>query len=65
MLAGLPYTGPLRPQFTVTGAGTVRSLYSAGDIPGTYAVDIRMGTVNMQLNFTIGSVSESVLIPVM
>ena len=63
--AGLPYTGPLRPQYTVTGAGTVRSLYSAGDIPGTYAVDIRMGTVNMQLNFTIGSVSESVLIPVM
>jgi hypothetical protein len=63
--AGLPYTGPLRPQYTVTGAGTVRSLYSAGDIPGTYAVDIRMGTANMQLNFTIGSVSESVLIPVM
>ncbi len=63
--AGLPYTGPLRPQFTVTGAGTVRNLYSAGDIPGTYAVDIRMGTVNMQLNFTIGSVSASVLIPVM
>jgi minor extracellular serine protease Vpr len=62
--AGLPYTGSLQPQFTVAGSGTVRSLYAAGDIPGTYAVDIRTGAASMQLSFTIGDVSESVVIPV-
>jgi subtilisin family serine protease len=62
--AGLPYTGSLRPQFTLAGSGTVRRLYSVGDIPGTYAVDIRTGTLSMQLDFTIGTVSESVYIPV-
>jgi subtilisin family serine protease len=62
--AGLPYTGSLRPQFTLAGSGTVRSLYRTGDIPGTYAVDIRTGTLSMQLSFTIGAVSESVYIPV-
>ncbi len=62
--AGLPYTGSLRPQFTVAGSGTVRALYGTGDIPGTYAVDIRTGTLGMQLTFTIGTVSESVYIPV-
>jgi hypothetical protein len=39
-------------------------LYRTGDIPGTYAVDIRTGTLSMQLSFTIGAVSESVYIPV-
>jgi hypothetical protein len=65
-VAGLPYTGSLRPQLTVSGSGTVRALYSAGDIPGTYAVDIRTGTAagSMQLNFTIGTASASVYIPV-
>jgi hypothetical protein len=62
--AGLPYTGSLRPQLTLAGSGTVRALYSTGDIPGTYAVDIRTGTLSMQLSFTIGAVSESVYIPV-
>jgi hypothetical protein len=62
--AGLPYRGPLRPQLTVSGSGTARAPYLAGDIPGTYAVDIRTGTVSMQLNFTVGTVSESVTIPV-
>jgi minor extracellular serine protease Vpr len=62
--AGLPYTGTLRPELTVSGSGTVRSMYRAGDIPGTYAVDIRTGTSSMQLSFTIGTVSESVYIPV-
>ena len=65
-VAGLPYTGSLRPQLTESGSGTVRALYSAGDIPGTYAVDIRTGTAagSMQLNFTIGTASASVYIPV-
>ena len=62
--SGLPYTGSLRPQISVEGSGTVRNLYRAGDIPGTYAVDIRTGTTSMQLNFTIGDVTSSVIIPV-
>jgi hypothetical protein len=62
--AGLPYTGSLRPAVAVSGTGTVRSLYAAGSIPGTYAVDIRTGTASMQLTFTIGDVTQSVTIPV-
>ncbi|MCX6628876.1 MAG: S8 family serine peptidase [Candidatus Solibacter sp.] len=62
--AGLPCTGSLRPQFKLAGSGTVRALYATGDIPGTYAVDIRTGTASMQLDFIIGTVSESVYIPV-
>ena len=62
--SGLPYSGALRPQISVAGSGTVRNLYRAGDIPGTYAVDIRTGTSNMQLNFTIGDVTSNVIIPV-
>ena len=64
--AGLPYTGSLRPQFTVAGSGTVRAFYSAGNIPGTYAVDIGTGagTGTMQLNFTVGTATASVYIPV-
>src|ERR1019366_9106110 len=56
----------LPPQLTESGSGTLRALYSAGDIPGTYAVDIRTGTAtgSMQLNFTIGTASASVYIPV-
>ncbi len=62
--SGLPYTGALRPQISVAGSGTVRNLYRAGDIPGTYAVDIRTGTASMQLDLTIGDVTSSVTIPV-
>ncbi|MEO8371417.1 MAG: S8 family serine peptidase [Candidatus Solibacter sp.] len=62
--SGLPYTGALRPQISVAGSGTVRNLYRAGDIPGTYAVDIRTGTSSMQLDLTIGDVTSSVVIPV-
>jgi hypothetical protein len=62
--AGLPYRGTATPQITVSGAGTVRAFYRIGDIPGTYAVDIRTGTANMGITFTIGSVSTDVVIPV-
>jgi subtilisin family serine protease len=62
--AGLPYTGALRPTVAFTGSGTVRSFYRTGSIPGTWAVDIRTGTANMTLNFTIGNVTETVVIPV-
>ena len=61
--AGLPYTGALRAS-VVADTGTIRNFYRIGTIPGTWAVDIRTGTTNMQLTFTIGSVTETVLIPV-
>jgi hypothetical protein len=62
--SGLPYTGNLMPQLSVSGAGAVRAFYRIGDIPGTYAVDIRTGTSNIDLTFTIGTVSTDVVIPV-
>jgi subtilisin family serine protease len=62
--AGLPYTGALRPSITLAGSGSVRGFYRTGTIPGTYAVDVRTGTANMQLTFTIGNVTETVVIPV-
>jgi len=62
--AGLPYAGSLRPQISVAGSGTVRNMYRSGDIPGTYAIDIRTGTASMQLNLTIGEATSSVTIPV-
>jgi subtilisin family serine protease len=62
--SGLPYTGSATPQISISGPGTVRAFYRLGDIPGTYAVDIRTGTSSMDLTFTIGSVSTDVTIPV-
>ena len=62
--AGLPYTGTLRPSLTVAGSGTATRPYTAGDIPGTYAVDIRTGTTSMQLTFTAGTATATVIIPV-
>ena len=63
-IAGLPYAGSLRPQITVAGGATLRRLYRAGTIPGTYAVDIRTGTASVQLDITIGEITERVVIPV-
>jgi subtilisin family serine protease len=63
-VAGLPYTGTVQPQISISGSGSVRAFYRTGTIPGTYAVDIRTGTSSMQLTFTIGTVSETVVIPV-
>jgi minor extracellular serine protease Vpr len=62
--AGLPYTGSVRPSVQLSGSGTVRSFYRTGSIPGTWAVDIRTGTADMQLSFTIGTVTQTVVIPV-
>ncbi len=65
-VAGLPYTGTVRPQISITsGPGSIRSSYRIGDIPGTYATDIRTGTTSMQLSISIdGSTAASVVIPV-
>jgi len=64
-IAGLPYTGPLTPQIAMTaGGGSIRRAYRAGDIPGTYAVDIRAGTSTMQLNISIAGLTQTVVIGV-
>jgi hypothetical protein len=62
--AGLPYAGSVTPQISISGAGAVRAFYRIGDIPGTYAVDIRTGTSSMDLTFTIAGISTDVTIPV-
>lgn len=62
--AGL-YTGPLTPQIAMAaGGGSIRRAYLAGDIPGTYAVDIRAGTSTMQLNISIAGMTQTVFIGV-
>jgi len=64
-IAGLPYTGPIAPQIAMTaGGGSIRNAYRAGDIPGTYAVDIRAGTTTMQLNISIAGLTQAVFIGV-
>jgi minor extracellular serine protease Vpr len=64
-VAGLPFTGSLQPTVTVAaGGGRVRRVYPGGDIPGTYAVDIRLGSATLQLTIQIGNVSQDVFIGV-
>src|SRR5450432_660933 len=66
-VAGLPYAGAATPQVAITsgtGTGSIRATYSAGDIPGTYAADIRTGTSSMELSITVGGVTATVVIPV-
>ena len=64
-IAGLPYTGPVTPQIAMTaGGGSIRNAYRGGDIPGTYAVDIRAGTTTMQLNISIAGLMQAVFIGV-
>ena len=64
-IAGLPYTGALTPRIAMTaGGGSIRNAYRAGDIPGTYAVDIRAGTTTMQLNISIAGMTQAVIIGV-
>ena len=61
--AGLPYTGSVAPVVTGTN-GTVRRTYRAGTMPGTYAVDVRLGAGNLTVNTAVGGLTESVVIPV-
>jgi hypothetical protein len=46
------------------GDGSIRRYYRAGDVPGTWAVDIRTGTTTMQIDISVGGVKDSVVIPV-
>ena len=64
-VAGLPYTGSLIPTVTMSvGGGKIRSKYQAGDIPGTYAVDIRAGSSLMEIDIVVGGVTQAVFIGV-
>jgi minor extracellular serine protease Vpr len=66
-VAGLPYTGSAAPRISVTSGtdtGSIRATYRFGDIPGTYATDIRTGASTMELAITVGGVSTTVVIPV-
>lgn len=64
-IAGLPYTGPLTPSVAISAGGaSIRGYYRAGNIPGTYAVDIRTGASSIELDISIGGVTQSVFIPV-
>ncbi len=65
--AGLPYGGRVQPSVKVSnagGGGTLRDFYNPGDIPGTYAVDVRTGTSTMQLEITAGNLTRTVTIGV-
>jgi hypothetical protein len=62
-IAGLPFSGAATPNVSISaGGGTVRNVYRTGTIPGTYAVDIRTGTSTMEVDISVGSLTQSVLI---
>jgi hypothetical protein len=63
--AGLPFDDSSVPKVTMPeGGGTVRRVYAAGSVPGTYAVDLRTGTSNMTLQIVAGDVTQTVVIGV-
>jgi minor extracellular serine protease Vpr len=63
--AGLPLGTAGTPKVVISaGGGTVRSVSQGGDIPGTWSVDLRTGTSDMQIDITVGSVTQSVVIPI-
>lgn len=65
-VAGLPYGGSVTPAVVVSAgyAGLIRALYAVGDIPGTYAIDVRTGSTSIQLEITAGAATATVFIPV-
>jgi subtilisin family serine protease len=62
-VAGLPFSGLATPTVNISaGGGAVRSLYRTGTVPGTYAIDLRTGTSTMEVDISVGSITQSVLI---
>jgi minor extracellular serine protease Vpr len=62
-VAGLPFTGTEAPNVSISaGGGTVRNVYRTGTIPGTYAVDLRTGTSTMEVDISIGDLTQAVFI---
>jgi hypothetical protein len=63
--AGLPFASTDTPKVTISaGGGTVRTVAKAGDIPGTWSVDLRTGTSDMEIDISVGGVTQSVIIPI-
>jgi hypothetical protein len=64
-VAGLPFGGPAMPNVSISmGGGTVRNVYRTGSVPGTYAVDVKTGASTMQVDISVGSLTQSVSIPI-
>ncbi|HTS28389.1 MAG TPA: S8 family serine peptidase [Bryobacteraceae bacterium] len=64
-VAGLPFNGAVTPNVRISqGGGTVRNVYRTGTVPGTYAVDLRTGTSNIEVDITVGTLTQSVIIPI-
>ncbi len=61
--AGLPIESSTPPKVSVV-AGTLRDVYQYGDIPGTWAVDVRTGASStlLEVDITAGSLQQSVFI---
>jgi len=64
-VAGLPLSSTAFPTASVSiGGGTVRGVYRTGTVPGTYAIDLRAGTSTMQVDITVGDITQSVVVGV-
>ncbi len=61
--AGLPLDATPTVDPDASGA-RVSALYTTGDIPGTYAVDVRLGATSPTFTITAGDVKQTVLVPV-
>lgn len=64
-VAGLPLGG-VKPVVTAdsTSKAVVRNVTPIGDIPGTYQVDVRMGTATATFTINAGAATQTVVIPV-
>jgi len=63
--AGLPIEAAAQPKATIgAGGGTVRDIYRYGDIPGTWAIDVRTGAANtvLEVDIAAGDLKQSVFI---
>ncbi len=64
--AGLPLNSSAPISVNISaGGGTVRSVYAASSVPGTYAVNLQTGTSNMEVDITIAGITQSVIIPIL
>jgi hypothetical protein len=58
--AGLPLDVKPTVSADATSGVRVNTVYQAGDIPGTYAVDLRFGTANPTITISAGAITQTV-----
>ncbi len=58
--AGLPLEATPTVTADATSGVLVNQVYQTGDIPGTYAIDLRFGTANPTITITAGTITQSV-----